>query len=123
MKRIPLFEEFINKNQDYSFKDDSGDGKPTMVLKIGPDSWKKIKNLFDDKGRPQSDEIKRIPYQGYIWDLYAQSYISGGKEYHKIYGVSGDYTFGNAPTYYQQKHRGNKKAAKKILSDFIEKYL
>jgi hypothetical protein len=38
-------------------------------------------------------------------------------------GVSGDWTFGNAPTFYQQKHRGNKKAAKAVFDWFIKKYL
>jgi hypothetical protein len=42
---------------------------------------------------------------------------------HKIYGVSGDYTFGNAPTYYQQKLRGNKKAAKEVFDIFVNKFL
>ena len=62
---VPSFEEFINENlnesADFEFKDDSGQGKPTMVLKMGSGSWSKIKHLFDDAGRPVSDEIKRIP--------------------------------------------------------------
>jgi hypothetical protein len=124
---VPTFEEFanesLNESTDFTIKDDSGQGKPTVVLTLGPDSWDKVKHLFDDAGRPISDEIKRISSQNYIWDLHSQSYTANGKPMHKIYGVSGDWTFGNAPTYYQQKHRGNKKAAKEVLNIFVNKYL
>jgi hypothetical protein len=125
---IPSFEGFINENLnesvDFEFKDDSGQGRPTMVLKMGSCSWSKIKHLFDDAGRPVSDEVKKIPSQNTAWDLYAQLYSSAsGKPMYKIYGVAGDWTFGNAPTYYQQKHRGNKKAAKEVLTNFVNKYL
>ena len=123
MKYIKLFEQFINESEGYEYKDDSGGGKATKVLKLEPDTWEKVKDLFDDKGRPKSDDIKRIPSDNSVWDLYAQSYESGGKTIHKIYGVSGDYTFGNAPTYYQQKLRGNKKAAVRVFDYFINKYL
>jgi hypothetical protein len=133
MKHVHTFESFlneanlsqpiINEAANYELKDDSGQGRPTMVLKLQPDAWDKVKNLFDDAGRPNSDEVKKLRSGEFTWDLYAADYTQGGKTMHKIYGVSGDYTFGNAPTYYQQKHRGNKKAAKEILTAFVEKYL
>ena len=119
-----LKNESINEGTGYEYKDDSGAGKPTKVLKLDNEAWEKVKDLFDDKGRPKSDEIKRIPSDNSIWDLYAQSYDNaGGKTIHKIYGVSGDYSFGNAPTYYQQKLSGNKKAAVRVFDYFIKKYL
>lgn len=125
---VPTFEEFVNESQineanDFELKDDSGGGKPTIVLKLKPSAWEKVKHLFDDAGRPINDEIRRISSQNYIWDLHAQSYQSGGQTIHKIYGVSGDWTFGNAPTYYQQKLRGNKKAAKEVFNIFVNKFL
>lgn len=123
MKHIKLFEQFINESKGYEYKDDSGGGKSTKVLKLEPVAWEKVKDLFDDKGRPKSDDIKWIPSDNSVWDLYAQSYEVGSKTIHKIYGVSGDYTFGNAPTYYQQKLRGNKKAAVRVFDYFINKYL
>ena len=127
-KHIPSFDEFVNESTvnesaGYTLKDDSGQGKPTMVLKLEPSAWEKVKHLFDDAGRPNSEDVKRIPSQNSIWDLHAQSYQQGGVTIHKIYGVSGDYTFGNAPTFYQQKLRGNKKAAKMVFDYFINKFL
>ena len=124
MKHIKLFEQFTNSlYESYEYKDDSGGGKATKVLKLEPSSWEKVKDLFDEEGRPIHDDIKNIPSDKAIWDLYSQEYSIGGKTIHKIYGVSGDYTFGNAPTYYQQKLRGNKKSATKVFDYFINKYL
>jgi hypothetical protein len=130
MKHIHTFESFlneasieINEATSYELKDDSGQGKATMILRLEPEAWEKVKNLFDNDGRPVSDEIKKIPSQNSTWSLYAQEYTKGGKAMHKIYGVSGDYTFGNAPTYYQQKLSGNKKAAKEVLTLFVNKHL
>jgi len=128
MKHLKTFESFINEAQlneaaDYELKDDSGQGRPTVVLKLEPSAWDKVKHLFDDAGRPNHPDVKRIPAQGSVWDLYASNYTQDGKVMHKIYGASGDYTFGNAPTFYQQKYRGNKKAAKEILTSFVEKNL
>jgi hypothetical protein len=116
-------ESKLTENLNYVYKEDSGGGKPTMVLLLEPDAWEKVKHLFDGEGRPISDEIKKIPMPHWSWNLYAQSYQQGGKTMHKVYGVSGDYTFGNAPTYYQQKLRGNKNAAKIVFDWFIKKYL
>jgi hypothetical protein len=101
--------EHINENTDYTYKEDSGGGKPTMVLKL----------------EPVDDEVKNLPINDkYKWGLYAQpTKYSDGITRYKIYGVSGDATFGNAPTYYQQKLRGNKKIAKKAFEWFIGKYL
>jgi len=118
--------ETINtkNNPKYILKEDSGQGKSTWVLKIEDDSWQKIKHLFDAAGRPSSDLIKKIPFGNYVWDLYSQEYsISGDRVMHKIYGVCGDYTFGNAPTFYKQKLRGNKRAAKHVFEHFIKTFL
>jgi hypothetical protein len=127
MKHLHTFESFLNESLTesvgYSLKDDSGQGRPTMVLKLDPEAWELVKNLFDTTGRPVSDEIMKIPSQNTVWTLHAQEYPQGGKVMHRIYGVSGDYTFGNAPTYYQQKLRGNKNAAKEVLTLFVDKYL
>lgn len=130
-KHVKLFEQFVNEDlnesvvneaSEYTYKEDSGGGKPTWVLKLGPGSWQKVKHLFDKEGRP-TKELKNISAGRMSWDLYALSYQANGKEMHRIYGASGDWTFGNAPTYYQQKHRGNKRAAKQVFDWFIKKYL
>jgi hypothetical protein len=123
MKTIKLFEEFINESNDFVYKDDSGSGKATKVLKLGPVAWEKVKDLFDTEGRPVSDDIRGIKFNRIPWSLNAYSSVSGGKEIHKIYGVSGDYTFGNAPMYYQQSLRGNKRAATAFFDYFINKFL
>jgi hypothetical protein len=110
--------EHINENTDYTYKEDSGGGKPTMVLKLEPEAWDNVKTLFDKDGRPVDDEVKNLPINDkYKWGLYAQpTKYSDGITRYKIYGVSGDATFGNAPTYYQ-------KIAKKAFEWFIGKYL
>ncbi len=109
---------------NYSYKEDTGAGRSTWVLKLENESWEKVKHLFDENGRPIDESIKRIPAQGSVWDLHVSSYyVQGDKLIHKLYGVSGDYTFGNAPTFYQQRLRGNKKAAKKVFDHFIDMYL
>jgi len=121
-----IIKEEISKvlnESDFIMKDDSGQGRATVVLKLGPESWEKVKHLFDTQGRPNSSEVKKLKSNGYVWDLYASEYTQGDKIMHKIYGVSGDFTFGNAPTFYQQKYRGNKNAAKEILTSFVDKYL
>jgi len=122
MKHVKLFEAFVNEATEYTYKEDSGGGKPTWVLKLGPESWQKVKHLFDKEGRP-TQELTRIPAAKSVWNLHARSYTSGDQEMHKVYGVSGDWTFGNAPTFYKQKHRGNKKAAKEVFDWFIKTYL
>ena len=132
MKHLKLFEEFLNGDMnneaianeatDYTYKEDSGGGKPTWVLILGPKSWQKVKHLFDEDGTP-TQELTRIPASRSVWDLHAQKKPIKNKDVYKIYGVSGDYTFGNAPTFYQQKYRGNKRAAKKVFDWFIKKYL
>jgi hypothetical protein len=108
----------------YTYKEDSGYGRSTWILRLEDESWERVKHLFNERGKPINENIKRIPAENSVWDLHAISYyVQGDKLIHKIYGVSGDYTFGNAPTYYQQRLRGNKKAAKKVFDNFIEKYL
>ena len=113
----------MTETTDYTYAKDSGGGRATMVLKLDEPAWGKVKHLFDAKGRPTNSAIKQIGVNGYVWTLYAQpvKYADGMK--YKIYGVCGDYTFGNAPTFYQQKLRGNIKAAKAVLEPFISKYL
>ena len=123
MKYVKLFENFTDE-LDYTLKEDSGGGKPTWVLKLGSKTWKLVKHLFDKDGRPKNDGVKRIEgYSKYTWNLYAQKYVSNGVEMHKIYGVCGTFTFGNAPTYCNQAERGNKKDAKVVLDYFISKYI
>jgi hypothetical protein len=128
MKHVKLFEQFIDESQiteanDFILKDDSGGGRATLVLKLQTSAWDRVKHLFDAEGRP-TKELTRIPADNSTWNLHAQQYThSDGQSGYKIYGVSGDWTFGNAPTYYQQKHRGNKKAAKQVYDWFIKKYL
>lgn len=115
-------EDGPGSQNDLVYKKDSGGGKPTMILKLGPQSWEKVKDLFDGQGRPGKD-VSKLPFERYLWSLHAQKYPSEGKTMYKIYGTSGDSTFGNAPTFYQQKYRGNIKAAKYIFDWFIKKYL
>lgn len=134
MKNILGFEDFVNESnqhlheaeettKDYIYKEDTGGGKPTWTLRLTKSGWDKVKHLFDKEGRP-TKELTRIPAQKSVWNLYAQTYPGNDSQImYRIYGVSGDWTFGNAPTFYQQKWRGNKKAAKEVFDWFIKNYL
>jgi hypothetical protein len=119
--RKELNESVNEAANDYTYKEDSGGGKKTWVLNLGPNSWNKVKHLFDEEGRP-TQELTRIKGGNAVWSLYAQKKPIKNKEVYKIYGVSGDYSFGNAPNK-QQRYSGNKRAAKKVYDWFIEKYL
>ena len=125
----------IKKTDDFHLKEDSGNGRPTVVLSLSSSGWEKVSDMFDNMGRPKSSEIKGMSDGGFAtWELHVQPIkvykvnLSGvtdpdGEMRYKIYGVSGDYTFGNAPTYYQKRLAGNKKSAIKIYNKFIEKFL
>ncbi len=115
----------IKKTDKFDFKEDGGSGKPTAVLVLSQTGWEKVSDMFDNMGRPKSSEIKGISDGGnFKWDLHVQpvKYASGETKY-KIYGVSGNYTFGNAPTFYPRKGAGNKKSAMNVYSTFIDKFL
>lgn len=117
-----------NKNEytreGYTFYDSKGIGRnSTLVLKLNNEGYNKVKYLFDNNGRAKSNDLKDIKAEGSKWTLRIHSYKSSSGTMYHIYGVSGDYTFGNAPAYYNSKYAGNKKAAIKILPMFIEKYL
>jgi hypothetical protein len=67
MKNIPTFETFLNESSTgFELKDDSGQGKATIVLKLDHTAWEKVKHLFDDAGRPNHEDVKRIPSQNSI---------------------------------------------------------
>jgi len=64
MENVKSYEEFIaesvNESAGYTFTEDTGSGKGTMVLKLEPEAWEKVKNLFDAKGRPIDNAVKKI---------------------------------------------------------------
>jgi aspartate-semialdehyde dehydrogenase len=123
METIKMDKKSLNELIDFTYKADSGQGKPTMVLLLNTTAWDKVKTLFNSDGLPIDDSLKAIRANGYVWTLYAQSYMKSGVEMHKIYGTSGDYTFGNAPRHYQQRYSGNKRVAIIVFNYFIDKYL
>lgn len=98
--------------------------RPTMILKLDSNAYQKVADQFDDKGRPVGDKVKNIPFGDTNWNLFSQKIPYGDKSKigYRIYGVSGDYTFGGAPPAYQNKLAGNKKAANAILSKFIKDF-
>lgn len=118
---ITKFSELINES--FAFKEDKGAGKPTYVLILDEMSYDRISHLFNKFGKPLNQNELTFSSEGSLWVLNIQKFKSKQKDAYKVYGVSGDYTFGNAPTQYQQKFSGNKKAAKEIFSQFIDKYL
>ena len=137
-KRIPNLDEFINEAKKEVI--DITDGvklekskvgsKVTWTLKMSEESYKKISKLFDKYGRPV--DRKKLTYNanGSAWTLYSLNYTTftsaSGKEKIKeyvIYGVSGDYKFGQASTYYQARLSGNIKAAKEVYDNFIKDYI
>lgn len=99
-------------------------GRPTMSLTLDKDAYQKVANQFDDKGNPIGNKVKNIPFENTVWTLYSLKipYADKSKIAYRIYGVSGDYTFGGAPSFYQAKYSGNKKAALYILNKFIKDF-
>jgi hypothetical protein len=125
MKHLKLFEDFVNRDVDFIYSDVKADRgvKATWSLKLGPSVWKHVEHLFDEKGRPKHPSVSKIGGKGAAWSLYAAPYTVGGKEMHRIYGVSGDYSFGFAPGYYSSQYAGNKRAAKEVYDHFIDEHI
>lgn len=117
METIKTFEE-----SDIEIKDSISSPK-TITLKIGEKSYNKIKKYFDD-GRPIGDTMN-FNSQNYKWSLNIRKIPYADKSLPnkwKVWGRSGDSTFGGAPDYFQSKLSGNKKAAKDVYNQFIKKY-
>lgn len=131
MKYVKLFEEkipksYISKDQEFSYKETTlaTSTKPTWILKVGPSIWKEVEHLFADKSNDLKYRTKKTSVSSStVWNLYDQKYKSDGKEMRKIYGVSGSYTFGGAPTFYSKTYAGNKIAAKDVYDQFIDEHI
>ena len=131
MKYVKLFEEkipksYISKDQEFSYKETTlaTSTKPTWILKVGPSIWKEVYHLFTNSSKPLSYRANGAGIAGNaLWNLYSFKYEQYGKEMHKFYGVSGDYTFGVAPKMYIQSHAGNKKSAKVVYDQFIDEFI
>lgn len=132
-QRIPTLDDFINESKTEAIdvapgvvlKKTKVGGKITWTLKMDEQAYKKIAKLFDEKGNPK--DRKKMTYTGpdntgWIINSISATYSDGKKSY-AIYGVSGDYTFGQSPTYYQSKLRGNIKAAKMVYDQFIKDHI
>jgi hypothetical protein len=130
MKNLPTFIEFLNEskgevsNNLFTYRK-SNVGKPTMILRLTEEGLNKVKHLFDEEGRPIDDSIKSQGFERYSWDLHIdiKPVIINKIPMFDVYGTSADSTFGNSPWFFAKSLRGNIKAARKIYSDFIEKYL
>lgn len=98
--------------------------RPTLLLTMDSDAYKKVADQFDSAGRPIGTKVKNINFNNTSWSLYSQKIPSSdkSKNSYRIYGVAGDYTFGGAPTYYQSKYSGNKQAALYVFSKFIKDF-
>lgn len=98
--------------------------KKTITLKLTPEQYNLVSGLFDGEGRPISKELD-YSIDCYKWTLYRSKPIIGTEGqnlgYH-IYGVCGDSTFGSIPWYHRTQYAGNIRAARKVYSQFIEKY-
>ena len=126
MKFVKLFEDFRPDSVFYTYKEDTGGGRAMWVLKLESEAWEKVKDLFT-KG--ESEKLTYADGRGHSWSLRALEYSSQNlrthrvRHIHKIYGVCGDYTFGNAPSFHNQAFRSNKKSAKVVFDKFIEEHL
>jgi hypothetical protein len=111
--------EAETQSDTFAYTKVSYGGKPSMNLTLKPEAWAKVKDMFDNEGRPISSEVKKIGASGSAWDIHVKK---AGDSY-KVYGVSGDFTFGNSPAFYPSKYRGNIRAAKTVLDKFIKDHL
>jgi hypothetical protein len=118
-----LYEEMTH-NPGAILKPSVFNNRPTLTLTLDADAYQKVANQFDDKGNPIGNKVKDINYNNTVWTLYSQKipYADKSKIAYRIYGVAGDYTFGGAPSFYQSKYSGNKKAAMFVFNKFIKDF-
>lgn len=96
--------------------------KPTLGMLVTPRAFSKFSHLFDEQGRPAS-EILHFSHNGYAWKLHSHRITSVSSEIARIriYGVCGDYSFGHTPSYMKSSLGGNKRAARAIYTEFLQR--
>ena len=103
--------------------------RPTWSLILTQSGWDKVKDLFDERGYGINKYDVDIPHKSTLWTLQATlPFVSINPETNeesfrvRIYGHSGDFSFGGAP-HRQNRLSGNKRAAKYVYNEFIKKHL
>lgn len=105
------FRDFLNES---IIKDTIVGKKKTKVLKI--EITDEILKDFENTSGNTYKHKKEYKSQGYAWTLFFNKNIG------KLWGVSGDFWFGSAPNYLNDKYGGNIKAAEEVFSNFIKDY-
>ena len=98
--------------------------KKTVGIRIFADNYRKIEHLFDEQGRPKKGKLS-YGFNGYKWTLFRGKPIidvEGVNHGYNIYGVCGDFTFGNIPWFYNITNCGNIRAGKSVYKNFLEEY-
>jgi hypothetical protein len=111
---MKTFKEFINEGSEkYEIKDGKFGSKKTKILKL-----KEIKDSIFKDFTNTSKEVykmnKSYESQGSSWTIFID------KQTNSIWGVSGDYWFGKAPSYLNNKYGGNIKAAEEVYKLFLK---
>jgi len=115
------------KESDYEYKETKVGGKSTWVLTLTDQGLKKVKQDFEQTSKFfQGDDT--YSFKGTAWTLSIWSdlkiYGADGEQVpsYRMFGTSGDYSFGAFPAYFSTRYAGNKRAAKSVFDEFIKKY-
>jgi hypothetical protein len=104
------FIEFLNEE----LNDAKFGSKKTKTLKI--EVTDEILKDFSNTRKEIYKSNKTYKSQGLSWTIFIE------KQTGDVWGVSGDYWFGHAPSYMNNKYGGNIKAAEEVYSEFMKEY-
>lgn len=93
--------------------------KKAFILQLTEAGLAKVKKDFNNNGK-FLDHKKEYNSGGYAWKL--SIWKEKRSNYYKMFGTSGDYTFGSFPAFFRTKLSGNIKAAKDVYNQFIKEY-
>jgi len=127
------FKEYLKESEkttesfDYEYKETKVRGKATWVLTLTEQGLNKVKHDFERDSQffqgTAEYSFNATSWKLLIWaDL--KIYGADGKKQpsYRMFGLSGDYSFGAFPSDMNKRYAGNKKAAKSIFDEFIKKY-
>ena len=125
------FKEYINegnqiKTDEYVIGPTKSGSKKIYLLSVTEKGWEKIKKLFDNDPKIKRGIIDgktknvSVGFTNYDIDAQVINLGDGSKKY-RIYGRSGDYTFGLAPAYFNFKYN-RFKPAKNFFDKFVKEF-
>ena len=96
--------------------------KVTPVLLLSDEDYKKIEHLFDDEGRPiDSKQLTFGCRSKYAWTLHLNKKYTRSGDRHTMWGISGDSTFGDAPSIFSKRYFGNIRSGTDVFKKFMRR--